>query len=71
MDGHGGASRGLLAWELCVEEHELTPAFEVAQDRGLCEPAGEQHGEHFWRLTEKGRAGVSSKDPPGEAGRST
>jgi diguanylate cyclase (GGDEF)-like protein len=52
----GGASLGLVAWELCVDEAEVAPAWDRAQADGLLEPAGTDpaNGENLWRLSARG-----------------
>jgi diguanylate cyclase (GGDEF)-like protein len=52
----GGASLGLVAWELDVEEATVATAWNQAQAGGLLEPAGIDpvHGEEMSRLTALG-----------------
>jgi len=38
LDGSGGASLGLVAWDLCVEEHEVARVWERAIVDGLLSP---------------------------------
>ena len=40
LDGSGGASLGLVAWDLCVEEHEVARVWERAIVFGLLKPSG-------------------------------
>jgi hypothetical protein len=58
LDSSGGASLALVAWELCVEEHEVGAAWELAIADALLKPAGQDalHGEQRWRLTAGGCA---------------
>jgi hypothetical protein len=58
FDESGGASVGLTAWELCVEEPRLAGAWEQAVAEGLLRHAGRDHldGERLWRLTAGGWA---------------
>jgi hypothetical protein len=56
LDGAGGASLGLVAWDLCVEEHQVADAWQRAIADGLLKPSGydDMHGEQLWRLTAGG-----------------
>jgi hypothetical protein len=56
FDELGGASLGLLAWELGVAEQRVAGAWEQAQAEGLIEPAGWEltYDEQLWRLTSLG-----------------
>jgi hypothetical protein len=56
FDQSGGASVGLVAWELCVEESLVAGAWEQARVAGLIAPAGYDQHEQLWRLTPAGRA---------------
>jgi hypothetical protein len=38
LDAVGGASLGLVAWDLCVEEHEVADAWQRAIADGLLKP---------------------------------
>jgi hypothetical protein len=60
LDSAGGASVGLAAWDLCVEEHELVDAWQRAIADGLLKPSGhhEPNGEQVWRLTAGGWAAL-------------
>ncbi len=53
FDESGGASLGLAAWELAVDEERVLEAWEQAQADGLIKPAGEDalHGEQMCQLT--------------------
>jgi hypothetical protein len=56
FDGLGGASLGLVAWELFVTEEEVSEAWAFAVAAGWLAPAGrdEVYGEQLWRLTSEG-----------------
>ena len=58
FDQTGGASLGLVAWELAVDEQRVIDAWEQAQADDLIKPAGSDplHGEPMWRLTVGGWA---------------
>jgi hypothetical protein len=56
FDDYGGASVGLVAWELCVDERLVAGAWEQAKARGLIAPAGYDRREQLWRLTPAGWA---------------
>jgi hypothetical protein len=56
FDEYGGASVGLIAWELSVDEWLVAEAWEEAKARGLIAPAGYDQGEQLWRLTHAGWA---------------
>lgn len=56
FDKSGGASVGLVAWELCVDEPLVTGAWEQAQAAGLIAHAGYDQHEQLWRLTPAGQA---------------
>lgn len=56
FDESGGASVGLVAWELCVHERLVAGAWEQARARGLIAPAGYDLHEQLWRLTPAGWA---------------
>jgi uncharacterized heparinase superfamily protein len=58
FDQTGGASLGLVAWELAVDEQRVIDAWEQAQADDLIKPAGNDplHGEQMWRLTVGGWA---------------
>ena len=56
FDEYGGASVGLVAWELCVEERMVASAWERASATGLIAPAGYDQHERLWRLTAAGWA---------------
>lgn len=57
FDEFGGASLGLVAWELGVAEADVEPGWEQAIRRGLLAPAGvdELHHEQMWRLSQRAR----------------
>jgi hypothetical protein len=56
FDELGGASEGLVAWELFVTEREVREAWAFAVAAGWLAPAGrdEVYGEQLWRLTSEG-----------------
>jgi hypothetical protein len=56
FDEYGGASVGLIAWELCVDESLVGDAWERAKAAGLIAPAGYDQSEQLWRLTRAGWA---------------
>ena len=56
FDGSGGASLGLVAWELCVGEELVAPAWRQAISHGLMTPAGRDRQERLWRLSSAGWA---------------
>jgi len=56
FDRSGGASLGLVAWELSVEEQRVASAWNAARASGLIKPASVDRasGEQLWRLTADG-----------------
>ena len=56
FDPSGGASLGLVAWELCVDEELVAPAWRQAIRHKLIRRAGRDSHEQLWRLTSAGRA---------------
>lgn len=62
FDALGGASLGLVAWELFVPEQQLRGDWQLAIDRGWLTPAGYDavHDEQLWRLTPRGRAAAQA-----------
>lgn len=58
FDSLGGGSVGLVAWELYVDEPEVSEAWTTAIAAGWVEPAGwdDVFGERLWRLTATGWA---------------
>jgi hypothetical protein len=56
FDDYGGASLGLVAWELCVEDDLVAPAWQQAIADGLIAPAGRDCQEQLWRLSSAGWA---------------
>ena len=56
FDDSGGASLGLVAWELCVDEELVAPAWRQAIRHKLIRRAGRDSQEQLWRLTPAGRA---------------
>jgi hypothetical protein len=63
FDESGGASSGLVAWELSVEERQVADAWTQAQAEGLLRPAAHDgvSDELMWRLTAGGWA--ARRDP--------
>ena len=55
FDDFGGASLGLVAWELCVDEELVARAWQQAINHELIRPAGRDSQEQLWRLTSAGR----------------
>lgn len=60
FDRYGGASLGLVAWELCVEEQLVAAAWQRAARDGLIAPAGRDHQEQLWRLGPAGWAAAAN-----------
>jgi hypothetical protein len=58
FDESGGASSGLVAWELFVDEQRVADAWEQARADGLLRPAAHDGvgDEQLWRLTAGGWA---------------
>ena len=56
FDECGGASVGLVAWELCLDERLVAGAWEQARATGLIAPAAYDLHEQLWRLTPAGWA---------------
>jgi hypothetical protein len=58
FDESGGASMGLVAWELYVPEQDVAVAWDQAVVNGWLQPAGHDgaNDEQLWRLTLTGRA---------------
>jgi hypothetical protein len=58
FDASGGASSGLVAWELFVDEQRVADAWERARADGLLRPAAHDGvgDEQLWRLTAGGWA---------------
>ena len=54
FDEYGGASVGLVALVLCVDERLVGGAWEQARATGLIAPAGYDQHEQLWRLTPAG-----------------
>ena len=61
FDECGGASVGLVAWELCVDERLVAGAWEQATATGLIAAAGYDPYEQLWRLTPAGWAAGQGK----------
>ena len=69
FDQLGGASPGLVAWELFVTETEVSEAWGAAVAAGWLEPAGRDgvFREQMWRLSSNGwRALADQNHPQGE-----
>ena len=64
FDQFGGASRELVAWELCIEESAVSAAWSRAIADGLLERSGTEEvpGEVTWRLTTRGRRAYEGSD---------
>ena len=56
FDESGGASVGLVAWDLCIDERLILAAWERARVARLIAPAGHDLDEQLWRLTPAGWA---------------
>ena len=61
FDDFGGASLGLVAWELCVDQELVAPAWQQATSHGLLTPAGRDSHERLWRLSAAGWATYSKR----------
>jgi hypothetical protein len=61
FDHSGGASLGLVAWELCVDEELVAVAWQQATRLGLMSPAGRDCHEELWRLSAAGWAATRSE----------
>jgi len=61
FDEYGGASIGLVAWELCVDDRLVASAWEQARATGLIAPAGYDQDEQLWRLSPAGWAARQGK----------
>lgn len=66
FDSHGGASLGLVAWELYLTEAEVSDPWAAAVAAGWLEPAGwdDVFGERVWRLTAEGWAAREAHGKP-------
>ena len=56
FDHSGGASLGLVAWDLCVNEELVAAAWQQATSLGLMSAAGRDWHEQLWRLSAAGWA---------------
>jgi hypothetical protein len=77
FDGLGGASPGLVAWELFVDQTAVTAAWEHALSEGWLTEAGHDvaDDEQLWKLTLTGWVAVRERSPglrsgPGASGES-
>jgi hypothetical protein len=61
FDHSGGASLGLVAWELCVDEEQVADARQQAISHRLISPAGRDWQEQLWRLSAAGWAATRSE----------
>jgi hypothetical protein len=57
VDEFGSAGRGLVAWELTLDEEAIEPAWRLALDEDLLRRVGHDPptGEPMYTLTRKGR----------------
>jgi hypothetical protein len=62
FDDSGGASLGLVAWELSDDEELVASAWQQAIDHGLIRAAGRDSHEQLWRLTSAGWAAVTRSE---------
>jgi hypothetical protein len=65
FDEHGGASPGLVAWELFVDEQQVKAVWEHAVAEGWLKPAGRglPDGEQLYRLTLSGWTAWRERSP--------
>jgi hypothetical protein len=71
FDDSGGASLGLVAWELGVDEELVASAWRKAIDHGLIRAAGRDSQEQLWRLTSAGWAETRTECRSSQADGST
>ena len=66
FDSHGGASLGLVAWELYLTEAEVSDPWAAAIAAGWLERAGwdDVFGEQVWRLTPEGWVARAARRKP-------
>jgi len=69
FDEYGGASLGLVAWELSVDERLVAGAWDQARATGLIASAGHDQHEQLWRLTPAGGRRARPSTRALEAGR--
>jgi hypothetical protein len=65
FDKHGGASPGLVAWELFVDEQNVKAVWDHAVAEGWLMPAGRDlaHDEQLYQLTLSGWAALRERSP--------
>jgi len=70
FDEHGGASLGLVAWELFASRQDVAGAWEHASAEGWLKAAGhdEVHNEQLYRLTLSGWSAARERLPGLKAG---
>jgi hypothetical protein len=70
FDEHGGASSGLVAWELYVDEQNILAAWELALTEGWLTPAGRDlaYNEQLYRLTLSGWVAAREHSPEVKSG---
>lgn len=69
FDDCGGASLGLVAWELCLDEELVAQAWQQALSYGLIRPAGRDWKEQLWRLSAGGWVAARTSAAALQAGR--
>jgi hypothetical protein len=70
FDELGGASPGLVAWDLFASEHDVKAPWEHALAEGWLKPAGRDlaYDEQLYRLTPTGWAAARERSPGLKAG---
>jgi hypothetical protein len=73
FEEHGGASPGLVAWELCVDERDVQAAWEHAIAEDWLKSAGRDpaSADQLHRLTLEGWAAARGSVPSLESGPET
>jgi hypothetical protein len=73
FDAHGGASPGLVAWELFADDRDVMPSWEHALSEGWLRDAGRDpaNDEPLWKLTLHGWAAAREGSPGLKSGRQT